>query len=178
MQSAYKALEPLDEVQRLRAVQWLAGVLGVEAGTTPDPTPNPDPKHGTSQDRERSGQQTPKDFMVEKKPQSAVERVACLAFFLTHHRETPKFRTGDITALNTEAAAVKFGDAVRDVNNADRQSGFIVSAGGRQKQITARGEALVQALPDRERVGAALAEHPYARRKASTRKAAAKSAGG
>lgn len=103
--------------------------------------------------------------MSQKKPASLVERIACLAYYLTFYRGTPHFKTGDLVLLNTEAAAPRFGNASRDADNADRQNGYLVSAGKGLKQLTPRGEAMVQALPDREAVKAALQEHSYRQRK-------------
>src|SRR2546429_7925043 len=35
----------------------------------------------------------PKEFLLDKQPKTDVERVACLAYYLTHYRETPHFKT-------------------------------------------------------------------------------------
>ena len=35
---------------------------------------------------------TAKQFMFEKRPVTDIERVACLAYYLTHYRSTPHFR--------------------------------------------------------------------------------------
>ncbi|MBO0840260.1 MAG: hypothetical protein J2O49_05535 [Sciscionella sp.] len=102
-----------------------------------------------------------------KKPATNVERIACLGYYLTHYRDTPAFKTNQITRLNTEAAERKFTHPARDVDNADRHNGFIVSAGKGMKQMTSRGDALVEALPDRERVKRALADFPHRRPKTS-----------
>ena len=34
---------------------------------------------------------SPKDFLMEKAPNTDVERIACLAYYLTHYRSTPHF---------------------------------------------------------------------------------------
>src|SRR5437868_7115829 len=47
---------------------------------------------------------SPKDFILEKDPTTEVERLACLAYYLTHYRETPQFKNADLNRLNTEAA--------------------------------------------------------------------------
>ena len=47
---------------------------------------------------------SPKEFLFQKQPKTDVERVACLAYYLTHYRGTPHFKTVDISKLNTEAA--------------------------------------------------------------------------
>src|SRR6266404_8451595 len=36
-----------------------------------------------------------KEFLMQKEPRTDVERVACLAYFLTHYRNTPEFSTVD-----------------------------------------------------------------------------------
>ena len=90
----------------------------------------------------------PKDFLFQKTPTTDVERVACLAYYLTHHRDTSHFTTIDISKLNTEAAQVKFSNPSAAVNNATR-AGLLTTATRGMKQLTAHGERYVEALPDR-----------------------------
>jgi hypothetical protein len=99
---------------------------------------------------------SPKEFVFQKQPRSDVEKVACLAFYLTHYRDTPHFKTLDISKLNTDAAQVKFSNAAVAVDNATKK-GFLVPAEKGQKQLSAVGEQYVLALPDREAAHAALA---------------------
>lgn len=91
---------------------------------------------------------SPKQFLMEKQPESDVERVACLAYYLTHYRDTPHFKAIEISKLNTEAAQRKFSNATYAVDNATKQ-GYLASAIKGDKQISAFGEMFVQALPDR-----------------------------
>lgn len=90
-----------------------------------------------------------KEFMLMKQPQSDVERVACLAFYLTHYLNTPHFKTVDISRVNTEAAQIKFANPVFAVANATTL-GYLTPAGKGSKQISALGEQFVAALPDRD----------------------------
>lgn len=90
-----------------------------------------------------------KDFMTDKKPRTDIEKVVCLAYYLTHYANTPHFQTVDISKLNTEAAQIKFSNAAVPVNNA-AQGGYLVPAPHGKKQISAAGERFVQALPDRD----------------------------
>jgi len=169
MQAAYAALEPLDVEQRIRAVQWLIGALsveGVELGEDPTSLGAGGAASGQAAETGTGSAPTPRDFIAQKKPTTAVERIACLAYFLGHYRKTSSFKTKDLTELNTEAAAPKFANAARDVDNADRASGYLVTAGSGAKQLTVRGDALVVALPDRAAVKQALDEHPHRRKKA------------
>ena len=67
----------------------------------------------------------PKEFLFEKQPRTDVERIACLAFYLTHYRSTPHFKTLDLSKLNTEAAQPKFANAAYTANNAVKM-GYLV----------------------------------------------------
>jgi hypothetical protein len=119
---------------------------------------------------------TPKAFMATKRPQSDVQRITCLAYYLTHHRDTTAFKTRDLTALNTEAAQSSFSNSAYAVTNAVNQQ-YLSAAGGGNKQITVRGEALVDALPDQSKVKDALANAPgRKRRKASAKRGRTKAA--
>src|SRR5262249_14399501 len=117
---------------------------------------------------------TPRRFIAEKKPHTDVERVTCLAYYLTHMRDAPLFKTRDITQLNAEAALPRLSNPAFTVRNATQQNQFLASVGGGKKQITVRGEALVEALPERERVTEALAANPMVGRKRRGAKSRAK----
>jgi hypothetical protein len=92
---------------------------------------------------------SPKQFLLEKQPGNDIERVTCLAYYLTHYRNVPEFKALDISQLNTEAAQPKFSNVAVPVDNA-RQRGFLVVASGGRKLLGALGEQFVQALPDRD----------------------------
>lgn len=92
---------------------------------------------------------TPKQFMFQKQPRTDVEKVACLGYYLTHYRDTPYFKTLDISKINTEAAQVKFSNPAVAVDNATKQL-YLVPATKGNKQISALGEQFVLALPDRD----------------------------
>jgi hypothetical protein len=108
---------------------------------------------------------SPKDFMKSKRPVSDVHRIACLAYYLHHHRGQHQFKTADLTALNTEAAGVRIGNPSQAVANATKQSLYLAAAGGGKKQITALGEEVVAALPNADAVRAAEQEHRPVRKK-------------
>jgi hypothetical protein len=113
-----------------------------------------------SEDRSLS----PKQFLLEKAPQTDVEKVACLAFYLTHYRDMRYFKTLDISKLNTEAAQIKFSNATAAVNNATGRDHYLAPAGKGAKQISAFGEKFVQALPDREAAKTVMAQARQKRR--------------
>jgi hypothetical protein len=98
---------------------------------------------------------SPKDFLRDKLPVTDVERVACLAYYLANYRDTPHFKTIDISAINTEAAQPKFSNASVAVDNA-RQAGLLVAATKGNKQLSAAGDKFVDLLPDRNAAREAL----------------------
>lgn len=98
---------------------------------------------------------SPKEFLLKKQPQSDVERVACLGYYLAHYRDQPHFKTADISWLNTEAAQRKFSNAAGAVNNA-MNYGYLAPAIKGMKQLSAGGEMYVEALPDREAANTAM----------------------
>jgi hypothetical protein len=109
------------------------------------------PGGGFSESRDMS----PKEFVLQKQPRTDVERVACLAFYLTHYRSTPHFKTIDISKLNTEAAQSKLSNAAVAVDNATKMN-YLAPATKGTKQLSAAGEVFVQTLPDREAAKAAM----------------------
>ncbi len=98
---------------------------------------------------------SPKDFLLEKLPGSNVERVACLAYYLTHYRDTPHFKTTDINKLNTEAAQPKFSNPAVAVNDSSKAR-LLVASGKGNKQLSAMGEQFVLALPNRDQAKSIL----------------------
>ena len=70
---------------------------------------------------------SPKEFLVEKSPQTDVERVVCLAFYLAHYRDVRYFKTADVSKLNTEAAQRKLANTTYSINTAT-QAGYIAPA--------------------------------------------------
>lgn len=98
---------------------------------------------------------SPKDFIRDKAPKTDIERIACLAYYLTHYRDIPHFKTVDLSSLNTEAAQPKLSNAAYAVDNATK-AGLLVQAIKGAKQLSATGEYFVQALPDRDAAKATL----------------------
>lgn len=110
---------------------------------------------------------SPKEFLFSKRPQTDVDRITCLAYYLTHYRDTPHFKTLDLSKLNTEGAQLKLSNPTMAVDNASK-TGLLVQATKGAKQLSALGELYVQALPDREAAKSAIAQ---ARPKRKPRKA-------
>lgn len=172
MDAALNALSPLGPEEQRRILIWLidklklSGSISLGANAAGMPPPQHQPGVAAPPIGPGSGV-TPKQFMAEKKPKTDAERITCLAYFLTHHRQTPQFKTKELTNLNKkEAAGSPFSNPAVAVSNATRDQ-YLAPAGGGKKQITVRGEAVVEALPDRAKVDAALQEHPARRRRAT-----------
>lgn len=109
---------------------------------------------------------SPKQFLHQKQPKTDVERVACLAYYLTNYRDTPYFKTIDLTKLNTEAAQPKFSNAANATNNA-LKLGYLVQATKGQRQLSAAAERFVEALPDRDLAKTTMSSRPKRRSKKS-----------
>jgi len=141
-------LKKLTKEDQLRTLQSVATFLDVSFQDVPhvsDLRPTATIVSNFSEDRAISS----KNFLLDKDPRSDVARVACLAYYLTHYRDTPHFKTLDISALNTEAAQPKFSNASVAVDNATK-AGLLVQATKGNKQISAAGERYVQLLPDQD----------------------------
>lgn len=182
MNTALEVLEDLDDAERQRAMMWLSETLGTsvtfgsvgspppQAGSPPAAAVAPSVPQANVQD------QTPKEFVASKQPATDVERLTCLAYFLTKARDVPAFNTAELTELNTEAAGRKFTNAASTGKNATNQNGYLAGAGGKKRQITHLGEQVVEAMPDRDAVKAVLATAPKPKRaKRSGRSKASKS---
>ena len=173
MDLALGALSGLEPDEQKRILVWLIDKLKLSGSVSlgvPAAGSSPAPQLGGAPIGSGPGSGlTPKQFMAQKKPKTDAERMTCLAYFMTHQRGTTQFKTKELTDLNKEAAGTPFSNAGVAVNNAALIH-YMTAAGGGAKQITVRGEAVVEALPDREKVKAALEENPARRRKPSKAK--------
>jgi hypothetical protein len=144
-----KQLEPAVQNRVLQSVQTFLGLPARHPGSSSSAEILAPPPAGTSRDFSHDRTLSPKEFLRDKHPVTDVERVTCLAYYLAHYRDSPHFKTVDISSLNTEAAQPKFSNASVAVDNA-RGLGYLVAATRGNKQISAVGEKFVELLPDRE----------------------------
>ncbi len=179
LKSILQALEPLDETQRRFVLKTVAERMGVSVPSNVTQGSASSGIQGGSGVGSASGGggiqegQSSKQFLKMKMPKTDVQRIACLAYYLTHAREQTHFKTEDLTRLNTEAGGTPLSNPSMAVGNATKQNKFLGAVGEGKKQITALGEDVVAALPDEEAVKAVLANHRKPRRK-KTKKSAAK----
>ena len=158
-QSVYEILDKVIEVllplapsSRLRVYRTVGTFFGFE-DSYPKVDRNTDSRVLSNVSREpqfsSSEEPTPKEFLLQKKPNTNVERVACLAYYLAHYRGVQQFKTIDINKLNTEAAQTKLSNASQTVIDAVR-AGYLADAAKGMKQLSAEGEQYVKVLPDRD----------------------------
>jgi hypothetical protein len=160
--SILKALGPLPDDARDFVMRTAAARLKISSITNDRqgaqaaaPTDHSKSSHGTGS----FDGITPKQFLKIKKPASELQRIVCLAFYLTHAQAKRHFKTQDLTALNTEAAGGKFSNPSATVRNATSQSGFFAPAPKGTKQITVLGEDYVNALPDQDAAKTVVLSH-------------------
>jgi hypothetical protein len=136
----------IDTLMTFFGIESLRNESSSGAATAGTSTP---PRSTSFQFSEKQDVPTPKAFVLGKSPKTDVERVACLAYYLSHYRETPHFKTKDLSALNTESAHRPFSNAALAVDNATKM-GYLVPSVKGSKQLSASGEQFVEMLPDRE----------------------------
>jgi hypothetical protein len=161
MQASLGALSGLEPGEQKRVLEWLGEKLNL-GNVSVLSRGSGDQRSGLHIPTPAAVGGTPaaKTFMVEKRPSTDVERVTCLAYYLTHYRDTPQFKSKQLAELNKEAAQPKFSNTAVAVKNATVQNQYLSPAAEGNKQITARGEAIVEGLPDQEKVKAALQAIP------------------
>ncbi len=162
-------LLPFDPYSRLRVYRTVGTFFGFE-DSYPKVVKDADsgvPANVSREPRFSSKEElTPKEFLLQKHPNTNVERVSCLAYYLAHYRDIQQFKTIDISKLNTEAAQTKLSNASYAVHDAVR-AGYLAAATKGMKQLSAQGEQYVEALPDR---GAAKEAKPQMKSRRSRRK--------
>jgi hypothetical protein len=167
VQEALALLWPLDAEARARAVAGIAGALGVggvlgsgTAGRTQFGAAGVGSSNGAYLGE-------PEEFLALKAPETDVERVAVLAYYLKHARGQRHFKTRELSELNLDAAGPRLSNASYTASNATKKMGYLAAGPGGTKQITKRGEALVENLPDRAAAKAAVEALPGKPRRAS-----------
>jgi hypothetical protein len=156
-----KALDPLEAADRQWVLQsaankWTINLSQAQAGAGAGGTPG---GGGAGAGTPAELVKDAKRFLIQKDPKSDLQRIACLAYYLTHGKATPQFKTRDLTTAHTDSKGPKF-HLPRAVGNAARtKCGYLSAVGGGKKQLTSYGELVVEALPDQEAVKALELKH-------------------
>jgi hypothetical protein len=170
MNTCHEALSSLPQDEQARVLRWLSEKLTLTLPLPMPTVPSPPPE-GVIQSGITTSE-TVEQFMVEKAPKTDVERVTCLAYYLTKHLSIERFKTKDITKLNGEAHLPKLSNPALAVGNATSLSHYLTSVGSGMKAITPLGKSVVEALPDQEKVKLVRQSHPMpaSRRRAKVTK--------
>jgi len=163
--SALSKLANDSDAQR-RIIQWLASKYGTNVPLT-------DGRRIDSAFRTIAAE-TPQDlksFMAQKRPMNNYERVACLAYYLEKFKEMSDVGAKEIIEANTEARLPKMSNATVFIKHATHTYGYLNSIGQRRLALSSRGEAVVEALPDRSKVDEALESFPFGRKSRTGKKA-------
>ena len=165
-------LEPLSDADRERTIQGAMGFLGMKFQLLPksDPVGRSNGRDPVFSGHKELG---PMDFLAEKNPETDVDRVVCLAYYLSHRRDMKYFNTLDISTLSVEAALPKLSNPAQAVNTA-LMRGLLVHAPEKQKQLSILGKRYVIALPDIQAAKAVL-DKKHAKRKPKRKTTAARS---
>lgn len=161
MRDADRALSNLatDPDAQRRVVQWLAAKY---AATTSPLGELRQFDSATSQVSERP--QDIKSFMNQKRPLNNYERVACLAYYLEKFKDMPDVGTKEIVEANTEARLPKMSNPAVFIKHATHTYGYLNSLRKGRLAVSSRGEAVVEALPERANVDNALVNFPFGKK--------------
>lgn len=169
MRACARAIQQLSDDAKIRTLTWLMERYGNDGLRGSRHSTADSAGIGLAKATAPQHDVTPKRFVQEKAPQTDVERIAVLAYYLANYRSIEYFKTADLTALNTEAAQRKFSNAADAASNALKSSGFLADAGKGMRQLTAKGEEAVDALPDREALKAVMEKYASPRRRRTPR---------
>lgn len=157
-----KALESLADADRQWVLQSAAnrwnvvvhGGGGGQDGRTLRPAGGLAPMGGGALSADGDSAIAKKDaraFVRIKRPETDVQRVACLGYFLTQTTGKPGFSSKDVSKAHTDSGGSSI-NMTRALDNATRKAKYLSNRGPREKQLTTLGEDVVVALPDQAAV--------------------------
>jgi hypothetical protein len=134
-----------------RIIQWIMSKYGsnaqpIESNQTHSSAPQPSVKRPADI----------KNFMIQKRPLNNYERVACLTYYLEKFKDMPDVGAKDIVDANTEARLQRMSNPAVFIKHATHTYGYLNSISKGRLVLSSKGEAVVEALPDRDEVGKAL----------------------
>ena len=172
METTLRALQHLKPEERQRVFDWLTAKLGLDApaAATAHRRDSREPVDGGSD------LGPIKLFLKQKAPDHDVARATTLAYFLTNSKSQATYKTADLSKARIDAALVDF-NMSRAVSHA-QHAGYLTTAGKRGAyQITSNGEALVEAMPNPERIKKVREQGARRRRRSAGAKSARQDGG-
>jgi hypothetical protein len=169
MRDVDEALSKLEPDAQKRVMNWASSKHHIKFPTDPD---------GSEMIPGGAGRQVQhakdiKSFLSQKRPENFYERVACLVYYLEKVGDKSEVGTKEITEANSDARLSRLTNPAVFVKHATHTYGYLTSLGKRKFAISARGEAVVEALPDRAKVAEAHEKFRFGRktkRKAKSKK--------
>ena len=165
MREVDAALGQLDPEAQQRVIQWATSKHRIKPLEPNEAVPPLQPTKGSAHRPNDI-----KSFLAEKRPEGFYERVACLVYYLEKFGGQTEVGTNDITKANSDARLPKMTNPAVFVKHSTHTYGYLISLGKRKFAISARGEAVVEALPDRERVEEAVRKFPFGKKTRKTSK--------
>jgi hypothetical protein len=161
MQTIHKALQPLRPDSQKRVLDWVVSALGISAvvssaaGSPIENSPPVSAAHSAS-----ATAQTIEAFVTQKQPKDTYQRLACLAYYLEFKEKKVDLSGKDLTKANTDARQAKIANIADFFIKAEKRHGYFTEVAHGKKRVSARGKAVVEALPSQEGVKQALQKHP------------------
>lgn len=160
---AFGGLQP-DAQQRV--LDWVISKYELRSKAQPSTPGPPEQQHASAAARKDI-----KNFMSEKQPENSYQRVACLVYYLEKFGGFSEVASGDIVKANADARLSRMTNPSLFIQHATHTYAYLTSLGKRKFAISARGEAVVEALPDHARVEEVHSRLPIRRKiKKSSRK--------
>lgn len=110
-----------------------------------------------------------KSFVLAKRPKDPYEKIACIAYYLEKVEGLEALTRKNITQAFEDARLSPMSNPSLFINRTANTHGYLTPL-GKNKALSPRGEALVDALPDREKANIALADHPVRGKSKSKRR--------
>jgi hypothetical protein len=160
MRDVDEALSKLDPDAQKRVMDWASSKHRIKFSTD---------QNGSEMISVVAGRQAQqakdiKSFLSQKQPENFYERVACLVYYLEKVEDKPEVETKEITEANSQARLSRLTNPAVFVKHATHTYGYLTSLGKRKFAISARGEAVVEALPDRAKVEEAHAKFRFGKK--------------
>lgn len=154
------ALAKIAPEAQQRVIDWAVAKYQLKQGGPPISAGTPQLAHHDPQ----PGKDI-KTFLAQKRPDGFYERIACLVYHLEKFQGKTEVGRQDIIQANSDARLSKMSNPSVFVKHATHTYGYLTSLGKRKFALSARGEAVVEGLPDRAGVDQALADHPHKKSK-------------